>query len=82
MNLEDFDNLTIDNEAELDAEDTLYEHHRLTADKGQKAMRIDKFLMEHLFNTSRNRIQKAAEQGFIRVNEAPVKSNYKVEVYK
>ena len=41
---------------------SVYEHHRLTADSGQKPMRIDKFLMEHLYNTSRNRLQRAAEQ--------------------
>ncbi len=57
----------------------LYEHHRVVADKGQTLMRIDKFLMEHLFNTSRNRLQKAAEHGFIRVNGTPVKSNYRVK---
>lgn len=57
----------------------LYEHHRVVADKGQTLMRIDKFLMEHLFNTSRNRLQKAAEAGFIRVNGNPVKSNYRVK---
>lgn len=57
----------------------LYEHHRVVADKGQAPMRIDKFLMEHLFNTSRNRLQKAADAGFIFVNDRPVKSNYKVK---
>lgn len=57
----------------------LYEHHRVVADKGQSLMRVDKFLMEHLFGTSRNRIQKAAEAGFILVNDKPVKSNYKVK---
>ena len=77
--MEDFEYPEIENDSELDAEDTLYEHHRLTVDKGQKAMRIDKFLMEHLFNTSRNRIQKAAEQEYIRVNDVPVKSSYKVK---
>lgn len=69
-------------EMEDDADETvtpLYEHHRVVADKGQTLMRIDKFLMEHLFNTSRNRLQKAAEQGFIRVNGNPVKSNYRVK---
>lgn len=68
-----------EDDLELDAEDALYEHHRFTVDKGQKAMRIDKFLMEHMFNTSRNRIQKAADQGYIRVNDTPVKSSYKVK---
>lgn len=69
-------------EMEDDADETaapLYEHHRVVADKGQTLMRIDKFLMEHLFNTSRNRLQKAAEHGFIRVNDIPVKSNYRVK---
>ena len=58
---------------------SVYEHHRLTADSGQKPMRIDKFLMEHLYNTSRNRLQRAAEQEFILVNGRPVKSSYKVK---
>ncbi|WP_288155692.1 RluA family pseudouridine synthase [Phocaeicola sartorii] len=60
-------------------ETSVYEHHRLTADSGQKPMRIDKFLMEHLYNTSRNRLQRAAEQQFILVNGKPVKSSYKVK---
>lgn len=65
---------------EPDEEGTsVYEHHRLTADNGQKPMRIDKFLMEHLYNTSRNRLQRAAEQEFILVNGRPVKSSYKVK---
>ena len=42
-------------------------------------IRIDKFLMDHLGDTSRNRIQKAAEAGCIRVDGRPVKSNYKVK---
>ena len=62
---------------EPDEEGTsVYEHHRLAADSGQKPMRIDKFLMEHLYNTSRNRLQRAA---FILVNGRPVKSSYKVK---
>lgn len=66
---------------DTDDEDTgvLYEHHRLRADAGQKPMRIDKFLMEHLNSTSRNRLQKAAEQDFILVNGKAVKSSYKVK---
>ncbi len=65
---------------EPDEEGTsVYEHHRLTADSGQKPMRIDKFLTEHLGNTSRNRLQRAAQQDFILVNGRPVKSSYKVK---
>lgn len=67
-------------EEEPDEEGTsVYEHHRLKVDSGQKPMRIDKFLMEHLYNTSRNRLQQAAAQDFILVNEKPVKSSYKVK---
>lgn len=42
---------------------SVYEHHRLTADSGQKPMRIDKFLMEHLYNTSRNRLPTGSRAG-------------------
>lgn len=63
---------------EEDDDVQLYEHFRLVADKGQEPMRVDKFLFVHLQHSSRNRIQKAAEAGFVHVNEKPVKSNYKV----
>ena len=56
----------------------LYEHFRIEVDKGQVSVRIDKFLAEHQPHSSRNRIQKAADAGFIHVNGTPVKSNYKV----
>lgn len=59
----------------------LYEHFRVVADKGQQLLRVDKFLMDHLRDTSRNRIQQAARAGFIHVNEKPVKSNYRVKPY-
>jgi 23S rRNA pseudouridine1911/1915/1917 synthase len=42
-------------------------------------MRVDKYLCNLLPDVSRNRIQKAAEAGFIMANERPVKSNYKVK---
>lgn len=73
------DVLEDEDDAPEDESDTLYEHYRLTVDKGQSPMRIDKYLMEHLYDTSRNRLQGAAEQGFIRVNGKPVKSSYKVK---
>jgi len=56
----------------------LYEHFRLVADKGQEPLRIDKFLSDRLQHSSRNRIQKAADAGFVHVNGRAVKSNYKV----
>lgn len=59
----------------------LYEHFRIVADRGQQLLRIDKFLIDHLKDTSRNRIQLAARAGFIHVNEKPVKSNYRVKPF-
>ena len=61
-----------------DDEQQLYEHFRIEVDKGQEPLRIDKFLFEHMQHSSRNRIQKAADAGFVHVNDRPVKSNYKV----
>ena len=58
---------------------TLYEHFRVVADRGQQLMRIDKFLLDHLPDTSRNRLQQASRSGFLHVNGQPVKSNYRVK---
>ncbi len=57
----------------------LYEHFRFVADKGQALLRVDKFLVERLQKSSRNRVQQAAEAGCILVNGKPVKSNYRVK---
>ena len=57
----------------------LYEHYRFVADKGQNLLRVDKFLSVRIENASRNRIQQAADAGYILVNGKPVKSNYKVK---
>ncbi|MFM2196254.1 MAG: Ribosomal large subunit pseudouridine synthase [Bacteroidota bacterium] len=60
-------------------EDEFFEHHRIISDKGQKITRIDKLLVDRLEKTSRSRIQNACDNGYIRVNGIPVKSNYKVK---
>lgn len=57
----------------------LYEHFRVVVDKGQAPIRIDKYLFERIVNASRNRIQKAADAGFIMANGKPVKSSYKIK---
>lgn len=64
---------------ENEIEDDLYEHHRFVVAKGQQSLRIDKFLMNVIENTTRNKIQKAADSGNIFVNDVAVKSNYKVK---
>ena len=60
-------------------ESELYEHFRFIADPGQSLLRVDKFLVNRLENTSRSRIQSASEAGCIMVNDSPVKSSYKVK---
>jgi 23S rRNA pseudouridine1911/1915/1917 synthase len=60
-------------------EDELYEHHRFVSPKGQSLLRVDKFLMQLIENATRNKIQQAAENGNIWVNDVPVKSNYRVK---
>lgn len=68
-------------ETNLQEEETqeLYEHYRFVADKGQRPLRVDKYLMNLMENTTRNKIQNAAKAGNILVNETPVKPNYKVK---
>ena len=56
----------------------LYEHWKLEVDAKQAPVRIDKFLAERMPHSSRNRIQNAADAGFIYANGKTVKSNYKV----
>ena len=64
---------------EVDEGQELFEHHRFVVDKGQTSVRIDKYLVNCMAAVSRNRIQEAADGGYILVNTKPVKSNYKVK---
>ena len=83
-----YDEIEMDDDFGLDADqqgsndgpsdDGLYEHLRMEVDKGQVPVRIDKYMSEHVQHSSRNRIQKAADAGYVHVNGNPVKSNYKV----
>lgn len=59
--------------------DELYEHYRFIADSGQSPLRVDKYLMNRVENATRNKIQKAAKDGNIFVNDVAVKSSYKVK---
>ena len=65
----------------LENESELHEHYTFTVEKGQQPLRIDKYLMNFVENATRNKIQAAAKNGSILVNEAAVKSNYKVKPY-
>jgi 23S rRNA pseudouridine1911/1915/1917 synthase len=63
----------------LDFEQELHEHFAFDINSGQEPLRIDKFLMSRIENATRNKIQKAAKEGSIRVNDKIVKSSYKVK---
>jgi 23S rRNA pseudouridine1911/1915/1917 synthase len=63
----------------IDLEEELFEHFRFEVPKGQAPLRIDKYLMGLIQNATRNKIQTAATEGNIFVNDATVKSNYKVK---
>jgi len=69
----------VDNDEDIFDQTPLYEHFRFVADKNQSLIRIDKFLIDRLTGTSRNRIQQAAEAGCILVNGQAVKSNYRIK---
>lgn len=60
-------------------EQDLYEHHTFTAGEGQQPLRVDKFLMNFIENASRSKLQNAAKDGHVFVNNQPVKSNFKVK---
>ncbi len=47
-------------ELELDEEQGMFEHFRLTVDQGQSPVRIDKYMVSHMEDTSRHRVQMAA----------------------
>ena len=60
-------------------EEELYEHYRFVVDPGQTVLRIDKFLIDRLAKTSRNRVQVAARNGNVLVNSKAVKPNYRIK---
>lgn len=72
---EDFDD---PEETVLEEAPELRERLRLTVDKGQELLRIDKFLHNRIEGATRNKIQQALEDGMVLVNGQPVKPNYKV----
>ena len=65
-------------DADIDGQGQLFEHFRFVADPGMSPLRVDKFMADKLPHSSRNRIQNAADAGFVYVNDKAVKSNYKV----
>lgn len=60
-------------------DENLHEHYHFTASSGQVPLRVDKFLMNFIENSTRSKIQSAIKEGSVRVNGDIVKSNYKVK---
>lgn len=69
--MDDFENELEDN--------NLFEHYKITVDPNQEAVRLDKFLLDRIEGTSRNRIQNGIKEGFVKVDgEAVLKTNFKI----
>ena len=77
----------IDNDSELQenaatatqADDELYERHRITVDAGQEPMRVDKFLQQRLSGVSRTKVKLATLNSCVLVNGSPCKASYNVK---
>jgi len=71
--------MSLENKHIPEEEDKLFEHFSFKVDKGQRPIRIDRYLTDKIENLTRNRIQNVAKAGGVLVNDKPVKSNYKVK---
>ncbi len=56
----------------------MYEHFRFEVDRGQSPLRLDKYLSINMRNSSRSKIQAAADEGQLLVNGTAQKASYKV----
>ena len=74
----DFDELEMSEPSQESVEITatsgegeLYEHYRVVADKGQQLLRVDKFLINLMHDTSRNRSRMHPRQWSCRQEQLP-----------
>ncbi len=72
---EDIEELSEVGSEEDGEEPEMFEHFRFVVDGGQEPMRIDKYLVQHMEYTSRNRVQLAIKAEFVRLNDKVVKAN-------
>ena len=59
--------------------DELFEHYHFTAEVKQDPPRLDKYLMGCIPNVTRNKVQDAIKNAYVRVNKQTVKANYRVK---
>ena len=64
---------------EQEESDELFEHYHFTAVIKHEPPRLDKYLINFIANVTRNKVQDAIKNGFVRVNEQEVKANYRVK---
>lgn len=69
------------NGEEVESSDELYERFSFTIDKGQEPYRIDKFLMNRIEGATRNKLQRAINNGLVLVNGKEIKQNYKIKPF-
>ncbi len=57
----------------------MFEHFHFKVDKGQSTMRLDRYLVSRMEDTSRSRIQHAAAADYLLVNGLVERSNYMIK---
>ena len=57
----------------------LFEYYSFIVDAKQSTIRIDKFLFDRMPNVTRNKLQDAIKNEYIKINEKKIKSSYKVK---
>jgi 23S rRNA pseudouridine1911/1915/1917 synthase len=67
-----------DNAETQDTSEELFERFNFKTDKGQEALRIDKYLMNRIEGATRNKIQQAINAGLVLVNGKEIRPNYRV----
>lgn len=57
----------------------VFEWYQYKADPKQEPVRVDKFLMDRMEGVTRSRLQRGIDEGWVLVNDRPVKSNHKIK---
>ncbi len=64
--------------SESEEKEEVFEHYNMVAEPGLVIIRVDKFLLDRLPNTSRSKIQNYIKDGRVLVNDKVVKANQKI----
>lgn len=62
-----------------DTDDELFRHFELTADPGQRLVRLDQFLADKMAQATRTRVQAGIASGAVRVNGQVVRASYRIK---